>query len=313
MKTERLDRRLRALHPELSWTRVRQAIERGQVLVDGILERDPGCDVAHSAAIDFNPSRPALSTVRLDLPRLYEDAEILVVDKPAGLLTIASDPANRESEDTVLRRVQAYARRLNGPRAYAGVLHRLDRGTSGVLALALSREAHRAGRALFGAHRFERRYLAVVSGVPAKATGTIEAHISNAYVSGRRRVVRDEDEGRYAITHYTVRESFNNAALLELRLGTGRQHQIRLHLEQLGHPIIGEPVYVSSPTSRDDTGPRPYPEAERRRRRPMLHAWQLQFPHPLGKKTISVEAPVPEDFERLLAKLKGDRSKARSL
>ncbi|MGH9173879.1 MAG: RluA family pseudouridine synthase, partial [Vicinamibacterales bacterium] len=245
MTSERLDRRLRVLRPDLSWTRIRNAIARGQVTVDGAIARDPALAVSPSAAVDFNASRPALSTVRLDLPRLYEDAEILVIDKPAGLLTIATDAESRATEDTVLRRVQDYAKRLHGRKAYAGVLHRLDRGTSGALAVALSRDAHRAGRALFAAHAFERWYLAIVEGVPQQDRGTIEAHISIAYVSGRRRIVDDDEQGRHAMTHYRTRERFQHAALLELQLETGRQHQIRLHLHRLGHPIVGESVYVT--------------------------------------------------------------------
>jgi 23S rRNA pseudouridine1911/1915/1917 synthase len=292
---DRLDRRLRAMHPELSWARIRTAIERGQVTVDGVVERDAGRGIAPTATIDLDVARPALPHARLDLLRLYEDDEILVVDKPAGLLTVASHPLARASEDTVLRRAQDYAKRLRGRGAYAGVLHRLDRGTSGALALALTREAHAAGRALFAEHAFDRRYLAIVRGVPARKSGTVEAAISNEYKSGRRTIARRSDEGRHAVTHYTVRETFRGAALIELRLDTGRQHQIRLHLEQLGHPLIGESVYAGSADARRLSG---------KVNRPMLHAWRLAFPHPLNRSRISVEAPVPEDFERVLAKLR---------
>jgi 23S rRNA pseudouridine1911/1915/1917 synthase len=292
---ERLDRRLRALHPDLSWTRIRNAIERGQVTVDDVIARDPALAVGRSSVVDYHASRPALPTARLDLSLLYEDDEILVIDKPAGLLTIASDPESRATEDTVLRRVQEYARRLHGRKGYAGVLHRLDRGTSGALAVALSQNAHRAGRALFAAHAFERWYLAIVEGAPRRDRGTIEALISNDYVSGRRRVVQDEREGRHAVTHYQVRERFQRAALLELQLETGRQHQIRLHLQQLGHPIVGESVYVTAP----GTG-----VGARRVTRPLLHAWRLTFPHPLHEGTVHAEAPLPPDFDRVLKELR---------
>ena len=280
----RLDQRLRAVRPELSWTRIRQAIERGQVVVDGRVERDPAVDVTERSAIDFDPSRRALPHARLDLIRIYEDAEILVIDKPAGLLTVPTSAEARHDEDTVLRRAQEYARHLRGPRSYAGVLHRLDRDTSGVLAIALSRDAHRRGRELFAAHRFERWYLALVHGIPSQAQGTIDAHISNRYVSGRRRIVDDDALGRHALTHYRVRERYRNAALLELELETGRQHQIRLHLQDLGHPLIGEKVYHEDPASRAP--------------RQMLHAWRLRFPHPVTGREISAEAPIPADMSR---------------
>ena len=297
MKATRLDRWLRAHHPALSWTQIHNAIARGQVTVDGHVARDPGLAVHASTTIDLNRSRPSKSTARLDLPSLFEDDEILVVDKPAGLLTIASDSARRSTQDTVLGRIQAYARRLHGRRAYAGMLHRLDRETSGALAAALSREAHAAGRALFSTHAFERWYLALVEGSPAHDTGSIDAPISNRYASGRRHIVRREDEGRRAVTHYRVRQRFRTATLLELRLETGRQHQIRLHLQALGHPILGDRVY-SDPLGASSAAKRGAP-------RVMLHAWRLSFPHPLrGSQIVRAEAPLPADFTELVTRLR---------
>jgi 23S rRNA pseudouridine1911/1915/1917 synthase len=286
----RLDQRLREVRPDLSWTRIREAIAHGQVLVDGQRVRDPAAQIEPHASVDVDVSRPRLPHARLDLPRLYEDEDVLVIDKPAGLLTVPTDPEARESEDTVLRRVQEYVRHLRGPRAYAGVLHRLDRDTSGALAVALSRAAHREGRALFASHEFERWYLAVVRGVPRHPSGRIDAAISDEYVSGRRRIVDDERGGLAAVTHYRVRTAYRDAALLEVRLETGRQHQIRLHLQRLGHPLIGERVYT-----RDGRGTRAP--------RQMLHAWRLRFRHPLSSRTVSCEAPMPADMARLLRTL----------
>jgi 23S rRNA pseudouridine1911/1915/1917 synthase len=287
--TDRLDRRLRALNAELSWTRLRAAIARGQVAVDGTIVREPGAMVRADAVIEMDLARRALPTARLDLPRLYEDDEILVVNKPAGLLTIATHPETRDTDDTVLRRAQEYARHLHGRRSYAGMLHRLDRETSGALAIALTREAHRAGRELFGNHAYDRRYLALVHGVPAAGEGTIDARVSNDYVSGRRTLVHGT-AGQVAVTHYAVREAFDGMALVELRLETGRQHQIRLHLRSLGHPVVGDHVYGEG--AEDD--------AERH----MLHAWRLTFPHPLRGQRIAVEAPLPADFEKILRRLR---------
>jgi 23S rRNA pseudouridine1911/1915/1917 synthase len=172
------------------------------------------------------------------------------------------------------------------------MLHRLDRLTSGALAVALSREAHARGRALFAEHRFDRWYLAIVRGNPRDEQGTIAAAISNEYASGRRRIVTASSEGRRAVTHYRVRERFGIAALVELELDTGRQHQIRLHLQRLGHPILGETVY-----SEGGSLPAAAP-------RVMLHAWRLRFPHPLDRTIVRAEAPLPEDFERLLRRLR---------
>jgi 23S rRNA pseudouridine1911/1915/1917 synthase len=287
----RLDQRLRALRPDLSWTRIREAITHGQVTVDGVTIREPAALVDASAEVHVDLSRPRLPHARLDLSRLYEDEHVLVVDKPAGLLSVPTDPEARDSEDTVLRRVREYVRHLRGPRAYAGALHRLDRDTSGALAVALSREAHREGRASFAAHAFERWYLAVVQGVPRQTSGTIEAAISDEYVSGRRRIVDEERGGRRAVTHYRVRTAYRGAALLEVRLETGRQHQIRLHLQQLGHPLIGEKVYTRD--DRRTSAPRQ-----------MLHAWRLRFPHPLSLRVVACEAPMPADMTRVLRALR---------
>ena len=143
----------------------------------------------------------------------------------------------------MLRRVREYRQFKLGHKSYVGMLHRLDRDTSGSLAVALSKDAHAAGRENFKFHRFERHYLALVQGIPNPPAGTIEARISSGYRDGRRKLVDDEDEGLESATDYTVRERLNGAALLELRLHTGRQHQIRLHLEKIGHPLIGERVY----------------------------------------------------------------------
>ena len=228
---------------------------------------------------------------RTRLSILHEDDEILVVDKPAGLLTIPSDPARAGFEDTLLRRVRDYLARPRGPRPYVGVLHRLDRDTSGALALALSRRAHEVGREMFRAHRFERHYLALVQGVPRAESGTISVPLSSHYAEGRRAIAARGEASRDAVTHYTVLEAMGRTALVALELETGRQHQIRAHLEHLGHPIIGEKIYT------------PNIRAKIRAPRPMLHAWKLAFDHPLRDRRIAVEADPPRDFLELLARL----------
>jgi 23S rRNA pseudouridine1911/1915/1917 synthase len=203
---------------------------------------------------------------RLDL--LHEDRHIVVVNKPAGLLTIPSAPGLGDREDTLLGRAREYARHKQGRRAYAGMLHRLDRETSGALAIALSREAHRRGRDLFRDHRFERRYLALVAGVPPRQAGTIRARISSDYRDGRRAAVRASQPGRDAVTHYAIVKAFGAAALVDLSLETGRQHQIAA-----GRPRVP---------------------------RIMLHAWKLAFPHPITGARIEVTAEPPNDFRRAL-------------
>jgi 23S rRNA pseudouridine1911/1915/1917 synthase len=225
---------------------------------------------------------------RLDL--LHEDRHLVVVNKPAGLLTIPSAPGLGEREDTLLGRARKYAQHKQGRRAYAGMLHRLDRDTSGALAIALSREAHQRGRGLFRDHRFERRYLALVAGVPSPPAGTIRARISSDYRDGRRAAVGATEPGRDAVTHYAIAEAFPSAALVELMLDTGRQHQIRIHLAELGHPVLGDAVYGRGARSRAP--------------RIMLHAWKLAFPHPITGARIEVTAEPPADFRRELERLR---------
>ena len=297
----RLDKQLRAKHPELSWTRLREAIEKGQVTVDGRVQKDPGLDVFSGAAIELNLNRPAQSRARAAFDILHEDDHIIVLNKPAGLLSIPSTPEAGSSEDTVLRRVREYVAFKRGHKNYVGMLHRLDRDTSGSLAVALSKDAHAAGRELFKEHRFERHYLALVQGIPEPPSGTIKARISSGYRDGRRKLVDDHAPGLDAATDYRVRERLHGAALLELRLHTGRQHQIRLHLEQLGHPLMGERVYADteSASAKASAG-----QASVSAKRNMLHAWTLAFPHPLTGEQISVEAPLPADFLKTMKRLR---------
>lgn len=287
----RLDKRLKEKRQDLSWRQIREAIEKGQVTVDGRVEKDPGLDVRTGADVDLDLNRPAQSRARASFDILHEDNDLIVLDKPAGLLSIPSSPEAGSSEDTVLRRVREYMHFKRGHKTYVGMLHRLDRDTSGSLAVALSKDAHAAGRELFKQHRFERHYLALVEGTPNPPSGTIRARISSGYRSGRRKLVGDDAPGLDSATDYKVREPLKDAALLELRLHTGRQHQIRLHLEKLGHPLIGERVYTAS-----DSG---------LAKRNMLHAWKLAFPHPLTGRQIAVEAPIPPDFLKMMKRLRG--------
>jgi 23S rRNA pseudouridine1911/1915/1917 synthase len=224
---------------------------------------------------------------------LHEERDLIVIDKPAGLLTMPSAPGRADHEDSVLSRARLYARHKRGRQAYVGLLHRLDRGTSGALAVALDRQVHAAGRAKFKVHAFDRTYLALVRGVPSPAVGTIDEPISATYRDGRRDAGGDDSETLEARTHYRVVESFGReAALVELTLDTGRQHQIRIHLASIGHPVLGDQVYGAARGSAKPTD------------RPLLHAWRLGFPHPLHGGRIAVEAPIPRDFTARLLRLR---------
>jgi 23S rRNA pseudouridine1911/1915/1917 synthase len=286
---ERLDVRV-AREFGLSRRKAQDVIVAGQVDVDSQSVRDPAHHADPLQAVAYNRNRRREKTVRLSLRTVHQDAHLVVVDKPPGLLTVPTDAG--ANDDSVLSRLRADLSRARGSHAYVGALHRLDRGTSGLVAIALSKECHAAGRAAFRDHAFLRRYLALVEGVPRRATGTIDLPIADEYESGKRHIARDEDEpSRPAVTHYRVQERFPRAALLEVELDTGRQHQIRLHLRALGHPIIGDGVYG---TKEKLSGSRP-----------LLHASKLAFPHPLTGAPIDCESEPPADFTEALRRYRG--------
>jgi 23S rRNA pseudouridine1911/1915/1917 synthase len=285
---ERLDLRV-VREFGLSRRKARDAVEAGQVDVGAQPVRDPGHRVNPSQPVVYHRNRRRSEMIRLSLRVSHQDADLAVIDKPPGLLTVPTDGAAKD--DSVLARLQADLSRVRGARAYVGALHRLDRGTSGLVAMALSRECHAAGRAAFRDHAFVRRYLALVEGTPRASAGTIDLPIADEYVAGRRHLARDDDEpSRHAITHYRVKERLSRAALLEIELDTGRQHQIRLHLRAIGHPIVGDLVY----------GSKQRPEGNR----PFLHASILAFPHPLTGAAIDCRSDPPRDFANALQRLR---------
>ena len=296
----RLDLRLVAVHPELSRRTAREVIEKGQVTVDGELAREPGAMVSADATIVWDVNRKAMSRARLSLPRLYEDETLIVVDKPAGLLSVPSAPG-RDDEDTARARVFDYAAKLHPRRPFVGAVHRLDRDTSGALAFALTPAAREALRELFSRHAIVRRYLAIVrveaAGGPiiAAGRGTIDLPVHTEYVAGRRRIARAGEPSLQARTRWRVRERFAHAALVELELETGRQHQIRLHLAHVGLPLLGDAVYGAKRASRGR------PRVERQ----MLHAALLELTHPLTGVKVRAESPLPADFEAALELLTG--------
>jgi 23S rRNA pseudouridine1911/1915/1917 synthase len=289
----RLDLALIARHPELSRRKAREVIEKGQVDVDGQPAREPGRPVPPGAVVRWDPNRKASSRARLALPLLFGDRDLVVVDKPAGLLAVPTAPG--VEEDTALGRVQDYARHLDPRRPYVGVVHRLDRDTSGALAFALQPTVRTALRSLFQKHDIVRRYAALVRGRPRGEEGVVDLPIHDTYSAGRRRVARPDEPSQAALTRWRVRERFADAALLEVELATGRQHQIRIHLAHIGHPVLGDTVYAPE-------GPTPKALAAPRQ---MLHAKALGFRHPVSGAAVQVESPLPDDFEKVLRRLRG--------
>ncbi len=276
----------------LSRRAAQDAVRNGRVDVAGERCDEPGREIEPDADVAFFPNRPKARKVAGRLRILHEDRHVVIVDKPAGLLTL---PTPRQERDTLLDRVSRYLAIRHGGRPYAGVVHRLDRDTSGALAFAKSPEAVRAFQELFKAHDIERQYLAVVEGVMPRETGTIDLALVTDRGDLRRGVARRPGEGRRAVTHYRVVERFGPVAtLVACWLETGRTHQIRIHLAEQGHPVVGDLVYR----------PKEQPRCKATFHRQALHAQTLGFVHPLTKQAVRVEAPLPTDMEELVVDLR---------
>jgi 23S rRNA pseudouridine1911/1915/1917 synthase len=217
-----------------------------------------------------------------DLRLAYEDEHLLVVDKPAGLVV---HPSAGHEGGTLVNALLARGIAGGDPER-PGVVHRLDRDTSGLLVLARSEEAYERLRELVRERRLERRYLALVRGRPRSRTGRIEAPIGRDRHDPLRMSL-DTDTPREAVTHFEVRELLPEHALLEVRLETGRTHQIRVHLAAIELPVVGDPVYgVTDP----ELG------------RQFLHAHRLAFPHPLTGDPVETESPLPAELQAALAR-----------
>jgi 23S rRNA pseudouridine1911/1915/1917 synthase len=269
-----------------------EAVRRGRIDVGGQVCLDPGREIAPADELSYNPGRPRPDRAARRLDVLYQDPTILVVDKPAGVLT---QPSPARERNSLLERASRYLARKHGhKRPYIGIVHRLDRDTSGAILLVTASPALRPFQAVFRAHDVQRRYLAVVEGVVATDSGSIDLTLVKDRGDGRRGVAQGPSRGIPAVTHFEVLERFGRtASLLSCRLETGRTHQIRIHLAEIGHPVVGDPVY--RPRSRPRF-PLPFP-------RQALHAIALGFVHPLTGAAIQVEAPLPADLEGLIAKL----------
>ena len=277
----------------LSRRAAQDAVRNGRIDVAGACCDEPGREVGADASLAYFPSRPKARTVAGRLHVLHEDRHVLIVDKPAGLLTL---PTQAHERDTLVDRAQRYLTlRHGGQRPFVGVVHRLDKDTSGVLALARTGAAVRAFQALFKAHDIERQYLAVVEGTLPRTEGTIDRNLVTDRGDLRRGVARTPAEGRAAVTHYRVIERFGAVAtLLACWLETGRTHQIRIHLAAMGQPVVGDRVYR----------PRDLPPSRARFARQALHAQTLGFTHPLTGAHVHVEAPIPADLAGLINDLR---------
>ena len=281
----RVDRFLAGLEEVGSRAAAERLLSAGEVLVDGTApgksERlRPGQTVEYRAAA---PPAAALAPVDLALTVPYDDEALLVVDKPAGLVT---HPARGVREPTLVHALLAHGIAGGADPERPGIVHRLDRDTSGLLVVAKTAEAHRRLQEALRARALERRYVALVHGRPPSRTGTIDAPIGRDPLDPVRMAIEGR-AAREAVTHFEVEEALPAYTLLGVRLETGRTHQIRVHLAAIDHPVAGDPLY----------GRPGHPLGLQRQ---FLHAARLAFDHPLTGERIDLRSPLPEDLQAAL-------------
>ncbi len=318
----RLDRVLAAHVAELSRTRLKALIEAGAVAVDGRTIRDPGHRVNSGAAIivevpEAAPARPAAEAIPLNV--VYEDEDMIVIDKPKGLVV---HPAAGHWTGTLVNALVAHCgdslSGIGGERR-PGIVHRLDKDTTGLMVVAKNDRAHKALAAQFAGHGrdggpFERSYLAFVWGAPDRPRGTVDRPIDRHKVARDRMAIREG--GREAVTHWTVVERYGGqkdgarrseggrpgepvASLLACRLETGRTHQIRVHLASIGHPLMGDEVYGPGFRTKSALLPDGAQVALAALGRQALHAHILVLEHPTTGKILRFRSELPTDLGRL--------------
>ena len=282
---ERLDRFLAGL-PEIGSRAVAERLLRdGGVLVDGA-PRAKSARLAGGEELEFEAPGPVTSTLvpeEMELTVPYEDEHLLVVDKPAGLVV---HPAPGHAQGTLVHGLLAYDVEGGDEPERPGIVHRLDRDTSGLMVVARSPEAHRRLQELVQQREVTREYLALVVGRPRSQRGTIEAPIGRDRRDATRQSL-DTDTPRDAVTHFEVEELLPRHALLRVRLETGRTHQIRVHLAAVDLPVAGDPLYGRA--------------GELGLERQFLHAARLAFPHPVTGAPVEVSSPLPPELENALS------------
>jgi len=282
---ERLDRFLASV-PEIgSRAAAERLLRGGGVLVDGSA-RPKSTKLAGGEELEFDAPGPVVSTLEpeaMELALPYEDEHLLVVDKPAGLVV---HPAPGHAQGTLVHGLLAYDVEGGEEQERPGIVHRLDRDTSGLLVVARSADAHRGLQELVQAREVTREYLALVVGRPRSRAGTIDAPIGRDRHDPLRHSL-DTNTPRAAVTHFEVEELLRRHALLRVRLETGRTHQIRVHLTAIDLPVAGDAVYGRT--------------GELGLNRQFLHATRLAFSHPVTGKHVDVTSPLPPDLESALA------------
>jgi len=314
----RLDKLLAQRIATLSRARIQALIRAGNVMGpggatigDGSYRVKPGETFTISVP-EAEPATPSAETIALDV--VYEDRDVIVIDKPAHLVV---HPGPGHTAGTLVNALLAHCgESLSGIGGVKrpGIVHRLDKGTSGLLVVAKNDAAHRALSEQFAAHgsdgRMHRAYLALVWGKPLRPRGTISANLARSRTNRTKIAVTASEHGRHAVTHYEVLETLDTPAgpvsLLRLELETGRTHQIRVHLAHVGHPVLGDSTYASGFKAKAGKLGDHAAAALAALGRQALHAAELGFEHPRSGKALSFSSPLPADMEELLAALRSD-------
>lgn len=290
-KSERLDQWLHLQYPDLSRNFLQKCIGEGQVCINGKVVTKNGFKLTGGETVQILFSAPEpLDVLPEDIPLdiVYQDDSLLVINKPAGLVV---HPGAGHSHGTLVNALLFYCHDLSGIGGVErpGIVHRLDKDTTGLLVVAKNDQAHQSLTAQIKSRTMQRRYLALIPYSLPETTGSIEAPIGR-HLTDRKRMAVVAD-GRWARTHWEGLRYFKGYTLVSLKLDTGRTHQIRVHLNYLQRPIVGDQLY-------GDVVKHPFAT-----RRPLLHACALNFLHPMTGEPLAFSAPLPDDFQAILERL----------
>jgi 23S rRNA pseudouridine1911/1915/1917 synthase len=304
----RLDKCLAEAQPDISRARFQRLIADGHVAVEGQTVTEARHMVREGQAVSVHvpepgPPEPQAETIHLDI--VYEDKDLLVINKPAGLVV---HPGAGNDTGTLVNALIAHCgdslSGIGGVRR-PGIVHRLDKDTSGLLVVAKTDRAHKGLSEQFAAHgrdgRLERSYLTLVWGVPARKQGTVNVSLARSSANRKKIAPSTSAAAREAVTHYEILDSFGVASLLRCQLETGRTHQIRVHMACIGTPVMGDQTYGSGFKSSAAKLSENARKALKMLNRQALHAATLGFEHPVTERNLRFEAALPEDMAQLLA------------
>ena len=299
---QRLDKAL-AEASGLSRERVKALMGEGRVMLDGKVAAQASFKPAARSAFEITIPAVAPDEAQpedIPLSVVFEDEHLIVIDKPAGLVV---HPAVGNYDGTLVNALLHHCRgQLSGIGGVArpGIVHRIDKDTSGLLVVAKSDVAHEGLARQFEDHSVERAYLALVAGNPMPPSGTVTGSIGRSNTNRKKMALVADGRGKHAVTHFATLERFAGAALVECRLETGRTHQVRVHMTSLGHPLLGDPAYGRAPPKLKSL------LAEHTFDRQALHAKVLGFVHPVTGEQLRFESPLPADMAGLLVDLRNN-------